>query len=265
VSSTERSWEDEAAPPAILRARLLVALALSSCASPLADYSGYVAPRPYAVDCGAAWQYAATALKANGFTIVEVRREPTSGVVVGKRDGESMSMALSCEADGVHVTPPGPTPFARNGLIIAFERVMASDSVARPPRGIEVRAELITGPETAIYFSRGLDPSMVAARFRIANGGTRPMSLSAEKIRMQTSSGSPAPPLGSNEIERRLSGAATEILPRLLRSAVLRTGDRADGFLIFPSGQYEGALVTLIDEETREAEEFETSFSAAGP
>ena len=244
---------------------MLVALALSSCASPLADYSGYVAPRPYAVDCGAAWQYAATALKTNGFTIVEVRREPAGGVVVGKRDGESMSMALSCEADGVHVTPSGPTPFARNGLIIAFERVSASESVVRPAQGIEVRAELIAGPETAIYFSRGLDPSVVAARFRIANGGPRPMGLSAERIRMEASSGATATPLGSNEIERRLPGAATEILPRLLRSALLRTGDRADGFLIFPSGHFDGAIVTLIDEETGEAEEFETSFSAAGP
>jgi hypothetical protein len=248
---------------AAMRACLLIVLGLSSCASPLADYSGYVAPRPYAVDCGAAWQYAATALKANGFTIAEVRRESTSGVVIGKRDGESMSMAVSCEADGVHVTPSGPTPFARNGLIIAFERVMASESAVRPPQGIEVKAELITGPETVIYFSRGLDASLVAVRFRIANGGTRPMSLPTDKIRMRTSSGATAAPLSSDEIQRRLPGAAVEILPRLLHSGVLRTGDRADGFLIFPTDRYDSALVKLVDVETQEAEEFETTFSTA--
>jgi hypothetical protein len=242
---------------------LVIMLALSSCASPLADYSGYVAPHPYAVDCGAAWQYAATALKTNGFAIAEVRREPTSGVVVGKRGSETMSMAVSCEADGVHVTPSGPTPFARNGLRIAFERVMETARAVQPAQGLEVSAELISGPETSLYFSQGLDASMVAVRFRIANGGTRPMSLLTDKIRMRTGSSATAAPFNSGHIQQRLAGAAAEVLPRLLRSAVLKTGDRADGFLIFPADRYDGALVPLVDVETKEAEEFETTFSAA--
>ena len=53
---------------------------------------------------------------------------------------------------------------------------------------MEVSAELISGPESAIYFSRGLDASMVAVRFRIANGGTRPMSLLTDKIRLNVPS-----------------------------------------------------------------------------
>src|SRR5262249_36881419 len=155
------AWSTTAA----MRARFVIMLALASCASPLADYSGYVAPRPYAIDCGAGWQHAATALKANGFVIAEVRRETTGGVVVGKRGGETMTMAVSCEADGVHVTPSGLTPFARNGMRIAFERVMEAASVVGPVRGMEVSAELITGPESTIYFSKCLDASSaVAAR-----------------------------------------------------------------------------------------------------
>src|SRR6478672_157119 len=67
VTDAGPKGDNSRALPAAMRARLLIVLALSSCASPLADYSGYVAPRPYAIDCGAAWQYAATALKANGF------------------------------------------------------------------------------------------------------------------------------------------------------------------------------------------------------
>jgi hypothetical protein len=239
-------------------------LFLSSCASPLADYSGYVAPRPYAVDCGAAWQYAATALKANGFAVTEVRREAAGGVVVGKRGGETMTMGVSCEGDGVHVTPSGLTPFARNGMIIAFERVMETARVVQPPRGIEASAELIAGVESALYFSSGLDASVVAARFRIGNGGTRPVSLLTEKIRLRTASGTAGSgALSDAEIQRRLPGAAAEILPRLLRSAVLKTGDRAEGFLIFPADRYESALIPLIDVETKEAEEFETTFPVA--
>jgi hypothetical protein len=237
-------------------------LALASCASPLADYSGYVAPRPYAVDCGAAWQYAAMALKANGFVVTEVRRQASGGVVVGKRGGETMTMGVSCEGDGVHVTPSGLTPFARNGMIIAFERVSAAASVVQPPKGMEVSAELIAGVESALYFSGGLDASsLVAARFRIGNGGTRPVGLATDKIRMRTGSGTAgAAALSDVEIQRRIPGAAAEILPRLLRSAVLETGDRAEGFLIFPAARYDSALIPLIDVETKEVEEFETTF-----
>jgi hypothetical protein len=244
---------------------LVAVLALSSCASPLADYSGYVAPRPYAVECGAAWQYAATALKANAFVVSAVRRDqPGDGVVVGERDGDTMRVAVSCEGDGVHVTPSGMTPFARNGMIIAFERVMETARSVQPPKGIEVSAELIAGVESALYFARGLDASAVAARFRIANGGTRPMSLVTDKIRLRTRSGTAGAALSNADIQHRLPGAAAEILPRLLRSAVLETGDRAEGFLIFPSDRYDSALVPLVDVETQEIEEFETTFPASG-
>jgi hypothetical protein len=184
--------------------------------------------------------------------------------VVGKRGAETMTMAVSCEADGVHVTPSGLTPYARNGMRIAFERIMEAASVVRPARGMEVSAELITGPETAIYFSKGLDASStVAARFRIDNGGTRPMSLLTDNIRMRSPSGATGTALGRGEIQHRMPGIAEEILPRLLRSAVLKTGDRAEGFLIFPADRYDGALIQLVDVETQEVEEFETTFPSA--
>ena len=86
------------------------------------------------------------------------------------------------------------------------------------------------------------------------------MSLVTDKIRLRTSSGATAAPLSSGEIQERLAAAATQVLPKLLRSAVLKTGDRADGFLIFPAERYDSALVQLVDVETKEAEEFETTF-----
>jgi hypothetical protein len=240
---------------------LAIMLSLASCAGPLADYSGYVAPRAYEIDCGAGWQYAATALKANGFVIAEVRREASGGVVVGKRDSETMTMAVSCEADGVHVTPSGLTPYARNGMRIAFERVMQTARLVRPPTGMEVSAELITGPESALYFPSGLGgSSTVAARFRIANGDSRPVRLLTQNIRLRTASGASQAAIGRDEIQRGFPGLAAEILPRLLASAVLKTGDRAEGFLIFPEDRYEGAVIRLIDVKTEEPEEFDVSF-----
>ena len=245
---------------AAIRSPFALLLGLTSCASPLADYSGYVAPRPYAIDCGAGWQYAAKALKTNGFAISEVRREATGGVVVGRRGDETMAMAVSCEADGVHVTPSGLTPYARNGMLIAFERVTQTASAVRPPQGMEVSAEVIAGAESAIYFSRALDPSSIAARFRIANGGDRPVRLLTQNIRLRTAAGDPVAAVDSRELPRRIPDLAAEIAPRLLVSTVLKTGDRVEGFLIFPAGPYEGAAIRLVDVETDEAEEFEVAF-----
>lgn len=243
-------------------ARFAIIFALASCASPLADYSGYVAPRAYAIDCGAGWQYAATALKTNGFVIAEVRREAAGGVVVGKRGPETMTMAVSCAADGFHVVASGLTPFARNGMQIAFERVMQTASVVRPPAGIEVSAELITGPESALYFSSGLGASSTAAvHFRIANGSPRPMRFLTQNARLRTPSGTSVAAISRDEIQRRLPGLAAEILPRVVASAVLKTGERAEGFLLFPDDRYEGAAIQLIDVETGEPEDFDLAFA----
>jgi hypothetical protein len=249
-------------PAMISRLGFAVMLAVASCESPLADYSGYVAPRPYAIDCDSGWQNAATALKANGFVIAEVRREtPGEGVVVGKRGSETMTIGVSCEADGVHVSPSGLTPFARNGMRIAFERVTESARVVRPPMGMEASAELITAPETALYFRTGLGASStIAARFRIANGGSRAMRLDTQSIRLRTASGASVAAIDPEELQRRAPGLATQIAPRLLTSAVLKTGERAEGFLIFPEDRYEAAVIQLVDVETEEPEEFEVSF-----
>jgi hypothetical protein len=249
-------------PCARVSARLVPILVLASCASPLADYSGYVAPRPYAVECGEAWQYAATALKGNGFKIAEVRREARGGTVIGRRDSEEMRIGLSCESDGVHVTPSGLTPYAQNGLLIAFERVMQTARAERPPpSGMEVEVELIAGPESPLYFSSSLDgSSTTAARFRVANGGARPVKLVAANVRLRAASGALAAPVDGDEIRRRLPALAAEIVPRLLPSGTLESGQRAEGFLLFPENRYEGAMIPLVDVATGESDEFDVGF-----
>jgi len=240
---------------------ILFFFGVTSCESPLADYSGYVAPRPYAIDCDSAWQHAATALKANGFVIAEVQRQtPGQGVVVGKRGAETMSIGVSCEADGVHVTPSGLTPFARNGMLIAFERVTESARIVRPPMGMEVSAELISGPESALYFRTSLaGSSTLAVHFRVANGGDRPMSLDTRNIRLRTSAGASVAAIDLDTLRQRAAGLATEIAPRLLTSAVLKKGQRVEGFLIFPEARYDAAEIPLIDVGTKEPEEFEVT------
>jgi len=138
---------------------------------------------------------------------------------------------------------------------------MQTARIVRPPMGMEVSAELITGPESALYFPSGLGASStVVAHFRIANGGSRPVRFLTQNIQLRTPSGKWGGAIDPDELQRRLPGLAAEILPRLLASAVLETGARAEGFLLFPEEHYEGAVIRLIDVGTGEPEEFDVIF-----
>ncbi len=176
---------------------------------------------------------------------------------------ETMSMAVSCEADGVHVTPSGPTPYARNGLRIAFERVMETARVvaAAAGHGGERRAHHRPG-KRALLFAR---PRCLDGRCALPNRqwGHPAHEPPHDKIRLRTGSGATAAPLSGARSSAASRMPRAEILPRLLPSVVLKTGDRADGFLIFPADRYDSALVPLIDVETREAEEFEITLSSS--
>lgn len=234
---------------------------LAACASPLADYSGYAAPRAYPISCDAGWQHAGTALKANGFRIDDVQRAAEGGVVVGKRGSETMEMKVSCDSSGLWVTPSGLTPYAENGMRIAFQRVLETSRASRPATGLEVSAELVRGPEGKLYFQSGLSSfAMAAVRLRVANGGMRPVRLLWQGIQLRTASGTLVSPTSAQELRLRFPELAAELLPQLLEPAVLKTGNRAEGFVVVPDASYEGAVIKLIDVETGEAEEFDLIF-----
>jgi len=236
-----------------------------SCASPLASYSGYATPREYAIPCDQAYLFAAKALKANGYAISEVERGTEAGVVVGVRESavlRKMRMRLACAASGVSLTPSGETPYAENGMRIAFERVAAvGASAKRVPQQLEVEAELVTDPETKLYFSGSL--GAVALRVRLANGTARSFDVAPSAIRLRAESSAFEGPLARDEVERRFSSVMRAPAPPLLDRARLAPGEFLEGFLIYPSGRYVAAVVQLIDVETSEPEEFETAFEIA--
>jgi hypothetical protein len=239
-------------------------LCLSACVSPLANYSGYAPAREYSIPCDQGYVFAAKALKANGFAISEVERGTGSGVVVGIRESAAvrrMEMRLSCTASGLSLTPSGETPYAENGLRIAFERIAESGATTkRVPQQLEVEAELITDPETKLYFSGPL--AAVALRVRVANGTARPFEINPSTIVLRAESGASEQALARAEIERRFSSVMTAPAPRLFERVRLAPGESVEGFLIYPSGRYVAAVVRLTDVETSEPEEFETAFQS---
>ena len=89
--------------------------------------------------------------------------------MVGKRGSETMEMKVSCDSSGLWVTPSSLTPYAENGMRIAFERVLETSRASRPATGLEVSAELVRGPEGKLYFPSGLNSfAMAAVRLRVA-------------------------------------------------------------------------------------------------
>jgi hypothetical protein len=169
-----------------------------------------------------------------------------------------MEMRLACAASGVSLTPSGETPYAENGLRIAFERIAeTSATTKRVPQQLEVEADLVTDPETKLYFSGPL--GAVALRVRVANGTTRSFDVAPSAIRLRAESGTFEQPLGRAEVERRFSS----VMPRLLDRARLAPGESVEGFLIYPSGKYVAAVLQLVDVETGEPEEFETALQTS--
>lgn len=238
---------------------------MAACASPLADYSGYVAPRAYPFACEDAFRYAAKALKANGFAVSRIERGEAGGVIEGEREkGGSMKIALTCDASGVWVTPSGETPFAENGMRIAFERVAEEAQRKAPmPTGLEFEAELIREPETQLYFSTPLAPrGLVALRMRVANGGDRDVDVDPSAARLRTAEGRLAAPVPLEELRTRLAAKDAARLPEMLLPRTrLQQRQSIRGFLFFPAGDYAAALFPLVDTATGEPEEFEASLS----
>jgi hypothetical protein len=112
---------------------------------------------------------------------------------------------------------------------------------------------------------------LLAVRAAIANRTPRVYALDAERIVLIDAAGERVAPLGPAAIAARVraqvQAAAPGTAPAVDAAAVARTlgerrlaggrlaaGELRGGFLFFPAGSYRSARVTLVDEETGEAE-----------
>jgi hypothetical protein len=246
----------------------VVASLLPSCANVGPGGITTATPEPqskvYAISCDDAHRYAARALKTRGYRITTIERGPGGGVVAGtNKDNSSQRLAITCAGQGATVAAAGGGHWADQGLWFTFNQVVdVGDRIWPPPTGPIVNLELIQGVEAKLEFPQELEPlGMVAVRVNVFNGGARAIRFDPRRIRGRMGSGAGAVPLADDAVKSKLA-ADPAIAGKILQPAKLQKGQGAKGFVFLPAAQYKSAVLFLVDDQTGEADEFETSFEA---
>lgn len=224
-----------------------------------------------ALSCGDGGRYAARALKARGFAVTRVQPMTSGAVIVieGTHPQEKTTAGFDvrCEPSGVTIHPyAGERTDVEQGLRLAFaEAVKAGDSSKRAAATSPVvRLEILRGAEAVLEFPAELEPlGMVAIEVRVRNGGNRILRLDPTRLSATTAAGTQALPLPPSKAAEKLHGFGPETTAKILRPTKLKPGGQISGFVFFPVGDYRKATVSLIDDQTSEATEYDVSLVAA--
>lgn len=221
----------------------------------------------YPISCEDGRRYAARTFKARNYRITGVERSGNDTIVDGRNDTEKVTarLTVTCGSGGVSVSPSGAGRWTLDGLRFGFHQIAeAGDRIWPPPKGPVVKMELYRGPEAKIEFPSDLEPlGVVAVRVRVINAGERAMGIDPRRVQAVGETGGQTAPLAQSDAERRLAGMDPEIQSKLLRSTKLKQGEDITGFVFFPTGDYTGGSLALIDEQTGEADDYDVSFASS--
>jgi len=247
------------------------ALAAAGCLSgPLSEGNAAkpnLDTKVYPISCEDGRRYAAKAFKARNYRITSVGRSGDETTVDARNDAERVTarLTVTCGADGVTVRPSGGGQWTMDGIRFGFYQVAeAGDRIWPPPKGPVVKMELYRGPESIIEFPSDLDSiGVVAVRVRVINAGERTLRIDPRSVHA-TSDGAPeVAALAPADAERRLAGIDPDIKSKVLQPAKLKQGESTVGFVFFPTGNYTGGSLALIDDQTGEADDYDVSFASS--
>jgi hypothetical protein len=221
----------------------------------------------YPISCEEGRRYAAKTFKARNYRITSVGRSGDETTVDGRNDAEKVTarLTVTCGANGVMVRPSGAGQWTTDGLRFGFYQVAeAGDRIWPPPKGPVVKMELYRGPESIIEFPSDLDSvGVVAVRVRIINAGERTMRIDPRRIHATSGAGAQVSALAAVDAERKLAGIDPDIKSKLLQPIKLKQGESTIGFVFFPTGDYTGGSLALIDDQTGEADDYDVSFASS--
>jgi len=250
---------------------LAVALTSSGCLTgPLSEGNAaqpHLESKVFKISCEDGRRYAARTLKARSYRITGVDRSGADTTVQGRNDTDKVTsrLTVTCGADGVTVKPSGSNQWIIDGLRFGFYQIAdAGDRVWPPPTGPVVKMELYRGPEAKIEFPSDLEPlGVVAVRVQVVNAGERTLRIDPHRLRAVTEAGAPAVPLAGADAERKLAGIDPDIKSKLLKATKLKQGESVIGFVFFPSANYTGGALALIDDKTGEADDYDVNFASS--
>jgi hypothetical protein len=246
---------------------LIVAGCLSGPLSPGNAANPKLDEKVYPISCEEGRRYAAKTFKARNYRITSVGRSGDETTVDARNDTEKVTarLTVTCGAAGVMVRPSGAGQWTTDGLRFGFYQVAeAGDRIWPPPKGPVVKMELYRGPESIIEFPSDLDSvGVVAVRVRIINAGERTMRIDPRRVHATSDGGAQASALAAADAQRRLAGIDPDIESKLLQPIKLKQGETTIGFVFFPTGDYTGGSLALIDDQTGEADDYDVSFASS--
>jgi hypothetical protein len=256
---------------AALTLALLSPLAAVGCLSGPLSQGNAAQPnldtKVYPISCEDGRRYAARTFKARSYRITSVERSGNETVVDGRSDAEKVTarLTVTCVGDGVMVSPSGAGRWTMDGLRFGFHQIAETgDRIWPPPKGPVVKMELYRGPEAKIEFPSDLEPlGVVAVRVRVINAGERTLGVDPRRVHAVSEAGGQTAPLARTDAERKLGGMDPDIQTKLLRPTKLKHGEDITGFVFFPTGDYTGGSLALIDEQTGEADDYDVLFASS--
>lgn len=245
----------------------LGAALVAGCPTP----ARYTEVRPD-IGCERATRVTYRTLQALGYTVTNVvvaSPERTGGVTGTKTmpDGTVRTgrAVITCGANGAVVRPVEDELFPdfefSRGFGYSFKELVKHPDVEEPRAGIglEVLVHVITPQEATLDL--GGVPTVgptVPVRVTIRNNTDRAVAF--DPARLELVDGESVTPLTGAQLESAVSSgpAGDRVRSELLRPRRVPAHTTVAGYLVFPSGAYREARVTIEDVETGEGEGFVT-------
>jgi hypothetical protein len=245
---------------------LAALLVLAGCPPP----ARYTEVRPD-LSCERATRVAYRTLVTLGYTVtqVTVASPERAGGVTGTRpepDGSTRTgrVVITCDAKGAVLRPVEDSlvpnyEFSR-AFGYSFKVLVQRPDVEEPAAalGLQVLVHALTPQEATLDLGGVPTTTGVAVRITVRNNTDRTVALDPGRLRLVSEGGDATGPLAGPALDAALSTgpAADRVRRDLLGERRVAPHTTLAGYLVFPSGAYREARVTIDDVETGEGEGF---------
>ena len=241
-------------------------LALLGCPPP----ARYTEVRP-GLSCERATRVAYRTLLTLGYTMtdVSVASPERAGSVTGTRaepDGSTKTarVVITCDGKGAVLRPVEDAVLPNYEFSRAFGysfKVLVQRPDVEDPRaamGLQVLVHALTAQEATLDLGGVPVTAGVAVRVTVRNNTDRAVSLDPSRLELVSAGGDATGPLTGPALEATLASgpAGDRVRSELLGPRRVAPHSTLGGYLVFPSGTYREARVTIEDVETGEGEGF---------
>ncbi len=252
------------------------------------------------LSCEDANRYAFDSMRSLGYSVGQFRlaRVGAPGMIkatrAGERGGEDhVSVDIRCEPNGIEAFGAKDESLLKQdmtfsrGFFLAFSGLAdhGPENAARNEQltggttggGVKFKLQPQIGLETKLDFGEDLaSAGILAVKVIVQNGSDQTYTLDPTAIELRNAADDSVKQIAISQAAAALAKVSAEdagggappdpgrmdalLRGRTLAGRTLRPGDRAEGFIYFPTGSYTRARATLVDTATDESEGFLVEF-----